>query len=58
MEQLAIGSSPDLAKLQCSTEITPIIDPEVTETVAKTQAKSGKHVVMKIRDTLEGNNLK
>lgn len=57
LEQLAIGPLPDIAKLQCSTQITPIIDPEVSDSVTKIQEQSGKHIVMKIHNNFEENNL-
>lgn len=53
LEQLTIVPKADLVKQQCSTQVTPIIDPEVTDTIKKIAEKSGKHVVMKIRNKVD-----
>ncbi|KAJ8921814.1 hypothetical protein NQ315_008446, partial [Exocentrus adspersus] len=57
LEQLSIVPDPGLVNLQCSPDRTPIIDPEVEDTVKEIQERSGKHVVMRIHKDVENNNL-
>nr|CAI5855317.1 unnamed protein product [Callosobruchus analis] len=55
LEQLTVLPDPRLVSLQCSSLRTPIIDPEVTDTIAALQEKTGKHILVKIHRILDGN---
>lgn len=57
LEQLSIVPDPSLVSKHCSGIRTPIVDPEMMDTVKKIEKKSGKHVVMKIRKDLQNNHV-
>ncbi|KAJ8982471.1 hypothetical protein NQ317_000429 [Molorchus minor] len=56
LEQLSIVPDPRYVSLQCSSLITPIIDPEIGNTVEELQERSGKHIVMKVHEE-EGDEI-
>ncbi|KAG5891847.1 hypothetical protein JTB14_032897 [Gonioctena quinquepunctata] len=57
LEQLSIVPDPRLVNLQCGTQKTPIIDPQVTETINNLQKKTEKHIVMKIHQEEQKNQI-
>ncbi|XP_074025595.1 uncharacterized protein isoform X2 [Leptinotarsa decemlineata] len=57
LEQLSIVPDPALVSLQCDTLKIPIIDPQVDASIDNLQKETGKHIVMKIHEEEQKNDI-